>query len=148
MAVLVYTSPPRASWLRGKIDFAERVDMNTDAVALRHLEVWVNDRYHKVLIADTPDVMRGLDYRGRHKGICLILDRGFSNHREGEQALARVGRQNEKSERYLSAHVNLVDLQLSQALITKLISYEQALGAEKTKNKAGAFAKPLVKKKD
>ena len=113
MAVLVYTSPQRASWLRGKIDFAEKVDMNTDAASLRHLELWANEQYHRVLVAETPDVLRGLDYRGRHKGICLILDRGFSSQREVEQALARVGRQNERSERHLSAHVNLVDPQLS-----------------------------------
>ena len=82
--MLVYTTPQRSIWLKGRIEFAETVNMNTDAATLRQLEVWVNSSYHKVLLAENPEVMRGYDYRGGYVGICLIVDRGFENLREAE----------------------------------------------------------------
>ena len=83
-AVLVYTSPERATSLKTRLSFAETVDLNTDDASLRQLHVRTNASYHRVLVAEQPEVMRGFDYRGGFKGITLLLDRGFEIHREAE----------------------------------------------------------------
>ena len=83
-AVLVYTSSERAASLKTNLSFAETVDLNANDASLRHLHLRTNASYHRVLIAEQPEVMRGFDYRGGFKGITLLLDRGFESHREAE----------------------------------------------------------------
>lgn len=83
-AVLVYTNPERATSLKASLSFAETVDLNTDDASLRQLHVRTNASYHRVLVAEQPEVMRGFDYRGGFKGITLVIDRGFESHREAE----------------------------------------------------------------
>ena len=83
-AVLVYTSPERATSLKASLSFAETVDLNTDDASLRQLHVRTNASYHRVLVAEQPEVMRRFDYRGGFKGITLVIDRGFESHREAE----------------------------------------------------------------
>ena len=41
-AVLVYTSPERATSLKARLSFAETVDLNTDDASLRQLHVRTN----------------------------------------------------------------------------------------------------------
>ena len=121
-AVLIYTSEKTASTLLGLITDSQRV---SEATELRRLDVRPNSTSHKVLVATESQVMRGFDYLGGHKGICLIVDRGFACQREADQALARVGRQGEMCERYITAGTDLLDSALNRQLLKLLISFER-----------------------
>ena len=88
----MYTSPNRATWLKGRIGFAEHVEKDMDSASLRRLDEKTTGDYYRVLLATCPESIRGVDYRGRARGICLILDKGLESQRELCQALSRVGR--------------------------------------------------------
>jgi len=60
--------------------------------------------------------MRGTDFRAPKYGICLIVAKAFESDRDAEQALARVGRFEDKCERLLLSGVSLVDQELYQSL--------------------------------
>lgn len=53
--------------------------------------------------------MRGLDFRGNLKGICLIINKSFPTARSAAQGLGRVGRYGEECVRQISKNVKLVD---------------------------------------
>ena len=89
--------------------------------------------------------MRGTDLRGGIRGLSLVVNRGFQSKRDADQGLMRIGRCNEKCERYLVNGVELVDPQLHQAFVTRLIDYEVRLGAEEGKVKPVMFEVPQSK---
>jgi len=124
-AVLIYTNEPTASNLLSQIGDSQRVTQAADPAQLRRLNIRPNATSHKVLVATESQVMRGFDYLGGHKGICLIIDQGFSSQREADQALARVGRQGEVCERYITAGTELLDGSLTRAVLKQLISFQK-----------------------
>ncbi len=85
-----------------------------------------NDR-HEVLVTGDPHVMRGLDFRGGAKGICLILDRGMESEREVYQSLHRVGRQGEPCERYITSGTLALDGEQHLAFKQRLVAIHQTL---------------------
>ena len=83
-AVLIYTNEPTASTLLSQIGDSQRVTQAADPAQLRRLNIRPNATSHKVLIACDVGVMRGFDYLGGHKGLCLVVDQGFSSQREAD----------------------------------------------------------------
>lgn len=92
---------------------------------LRELDIRPSTTGHRVLIASDVRVMRGFDYLGGHKGLCLVVDKGFSCQREADQALARVGRGGEICERFITAGTELIDEKLNLAVTKRLIFFQK-----------------------
>ena len=53
--------------------------------------------------------MRGTDFRAKLTGLTLLIDCGVESDREAQQMLARVGRFNEKCQRFAVDGIQLVD---------------------------------------
>ena len=100
-AVLVYTSPERAASLKVSLIFSETVDLNADDASFRQLHVRTNTSYHRVLVAEKPEMMRGFDFHGEFKGITLLLDRGSKargkQNRPWPESVGRVSRRNDSA---------------------------------------------------
>ena len=67
--------------------------------------------------------MRGLDFRGRKLGICLIVQQPFASERDCQQGLARVGRHGDKAERIKFAGFEIVDRALNISILRELIKF-------------------------
>ena len=78
----MYTSPKRANWLKSRVSFAEHVGKDMDSASLRKLDERITENYYRVLLATCPESIRGVDYRGRGRGIVLIMDKGVESQRE------------------------------------------------------------------
>ena len=94
------------------------------------------------MIATDVGVMRGFDYLGGHKGLCLIIDKGFASQSAADQALARVGRGGEMCERYITVGTKLIDEKLNQAVIKKLIMFEKKFSASIEAERVPKIKKP------
>lgn len=55
-------------------------------------------------------MMRGIDYRSKGAGICLIANKSFTSYRALAQGMSRVGRFNDQCERVFVENVKEVDL--------------------------------------
>ena len=76
----------------------------------RRLEEVAEDGGYPLLVADNCDIaMRGLNYRGRTRGILLLVQRPFKHWREAQQAAYRVGRNDDPCRRQILPDVELVD---------------------------------------
>ena len=85
------------------------IDSNfTNHKLLRDLDTRISDR-HQIIATSDEALMRGFDFRAKVNGICLIVDNSFCTQRDADQALARVGREKDPCERYISKATNLID---------------------------------------
>ena len=75
------------------------VDDRTEPSALRQLDEKTHNGNHKILIVTEAGQMRGTYFRSPIYVICLIVAKSFESDRDAEQALARVGRFEDKCER-------------------------------------------------
>ena len=68
--------------------------------------------------------MRGTDLRSPLRGICLIIDKPFSNGRNAGQGLARVGRFQDPCERLLTSRTDMVSRELEVQSTARLIAFK------------------------
>ena len=118
------------------------VTFETPPALLRELRAKPSATSHHILIATDVGVMRGFDYLGGHKGLCLIIDKGFASQSAADQALARVGRGGEMCERYITVGTKLIDEKLNQAVIKKLIMFEKKFSASIEAERVPKIKKP------
>lgn len=88
--------------------------------------------------------MRGVDFRGGVKGLCLIIDTPFENEREALQACARVGRMQEKCERYLTHSTTLISDDLGVEFTTRMLRLVEQVQKHVEVKKPTKAAKPSV----
>jgi hypothetical protein len=117
--------------LKDRVHGARMLTMETGPQFLRNLEQRTNDDCHEVLITADSHVMRGVDFRGGAKGICLILDQGMESEREVYQSLHRVGRQGEPCERYVTSGTRALDAEQHLAFKQRLVAIHQTLRRQK-----------------
>ena len=82
MAVIVFTTAEKVQQLMTALPNAKELTVETDAGFLRSLDERASADGHWVLLTEDPECLRGFDYRGHHKGLCLVCDRGFQSDRE------------------------------------------------------------------
>ena len=70
-------------------------------------------------------MMRGIDYRARRKGICLVVDKPFPSERDKIQGLARVGRFGDECVRVKFEGVDLVDRIQHNLILAKVFAFRQ-----------------------
>ena len=64
---------------------------------------------YRVLVVTQFEFMRAIDYRAPNLGIALVIAKSFSNPRQAQQGLGRVGRNGDKAVRVILKGVPLVD---------------------------------------
>jgi len=79
--VLVFCKQNVAEALKQRVPAGELVSSFSSHASLDNLEKACPDGGFRVLLASSEVEMRGLDYRARKLGICLIVNRSFSSHR-------------------------------------------------------------------
>jgi len=109
-----------------KIEFMT-VNDQTKPSTLRQLDEKALNGNHKILIVTEASQMRGTDFRSPIHGICLIVAKSFESNRDAEQALARVGRFDDKCERLLLSGVPLVDQKLYEPMLANLTKFRLSL---------------------
>ena len=62
-----------------------------------------------MLVVTQFEFMRAIDYRAPNLGIALVIAKSFSNPRQAQQGLGRVGRNGDKAVRVILKGVPLVD---------------------------------------
>ena len=67
--------------------------------------------------------MRGIDYRARKVGICLLVARPFSSKRELSQGLMRIGRFEDNCERLKLSGFDLIDRKLEIESLRKIVKF-------------------------
>lgn len=103
--------------------------------ALRKLDERVDDCY-TMIVATTPEAMRGVDYRA--KAIALLVGKSFANAREADQGLKRVGRRSDKGWRIGIKGIPLIDPAQEALYQTGLLDFCRQISSGKT------MCKPLV----
>jgi len=102
------------------IDFMT-VNDQTNPSTLRQLDDKAFNGDYKILIVTEASLMRGTDFRSPKYGICLIVAKSFESDRDADQALARVGRFEDKCERLQLSGVPLVDQKLYNSILANLL---------------------------
>ena len=98
--------------------------------------------------------MRGVDYRAPGTGITLVVAKSFSNVRDADQGLKRVGRFKDACHRVLVEGVSLVDAALEDLYqIGLLDAYRKLSGVKPQLRELSDFKmpsdpKPAAAKKD
>ncbi len=64
--------------------------------------------------------MRGIDFRSRGAGVCLIANKSFHSYRALAQGMSRVGRFKDPCEREFVENVNEVDDSMIQKKTAEL----------------------------
>lgn len=105
--VLVYCSEAESEAL-AKGNKCATDDEILDEEILGNLERKTENKY-PLLIATKAELMRAIDYRAPNLGIALVLCKPFSNEREAQQGLGRVGRNGDPYQRVLLKDVPLID---------------------------------------
>ena len=80
---------------------------------------------YPVVIVNSEDMMRGVDYRSDSKGITLVVDKSFSTSRDALQGLARVGRFGDECRRYLVGGVELFNRTTDMAKYQAFFKFAQ-----------------------
>lgn len=137
-AVLIYTDVTEQTSLLEKLPWSEKVSAETDAASLRELDMMKTDQHYRVLVASDVGTMRGVDLRAPTRGLVLVIRKGFASERDKMQALTRVGRQGDKCERFISRGLSLIDKELEEELVKRLIQFRSG------PIKKGRGAKPNV----
>lgn len=78
---------------------------------------------YPLVVATKVDSMRGIDYRAASTGITLLLLASFSNQREANQGLNRVGRYADYCQRLISEDVPLIDPVAEIAYHSRLLAF-------------------------
>ena len=80
---------------------------------------------YPVVLVNSDDMMRGVDYRSDSKGISLVVDKSFSTSRDALQGLARVGRFGDECRRYLVGGVELFNRTTDMAKYQEFFKFAQ-----------------------
>ena len=77
MAVIMFTTAMRITELKVTLSNAKELTVNTEAGFLRTLDERAAHDKHWILLTEDPETLRRFEYPGHHKGLCLVIDRGF-----------------------------------------------------------------------
>ena len=145
MPVLFYCTEAMMAYIKDSGQAFLCADETGSDAALRNLDERVDDCY-TLVVATTPEAMRGVDYRA--KTIALLVGKSFANAREADQGLKRVGRRSDKGWRIAIEGIPLIDPTQEALYQTKLLSFCRQISSAKTMCKSlGAIKAPEKEKK-
>jgi len=126
---------------------------NLNHEELRDLDKLKDGDKFRVFVTSMEHMMRGIDFRSRVNGVCLIANKSFSSNRALAQGMSRVGRFQDPCEREIVENVNEVDdakIKKTAAALCKFLiaqraereAQEKAQGSKAAKNDA-TFKEPV-----